>query len=220
MGDDDFFTGLNTYINDSDLAYDYALTPDLKAHLEIAADTTLTEFFDDWYYDEGWPNYNVIWSVDASCNNKLRVNIQQTHSSGGNTFFEMPIPIKFSFSGQDTTLIFYQNSPNDTLFFATVNFKPDNSVFDPELWLCAKSTITQESIPVKTIHWSGNVNNNWLTSSNWDCGVPTSVDEVIIPKGTPDCIIYTGDVANCKRLQIGEGVKLITQPNAVLNIVN
>ncbi len=218
LGDVDFYSGLNAYINDPDLVYDYALTSDFISHMETAGDTTLTEFFNDWYYGEGWPDYQITWSVDVSCNNKLRVNIQQTHSSGGNTFFEMPVPIKFINGTQDTTLIFQQNTPEDNLFFETIGFSPTDAVFDPDLWLCAKSTVTKESVPVKTIHWTGQIDHNWQLSTNWDCGVPTLSDEVVIPAGTPDCIIFTGEVVNCKQLTVEPGAKLITQTNATLNV--
>ncbi|MCF6342497.1 MAG: M1 family metallopeptidase, partial [Bacteroidales bacterium] len=124
MGEQPFFDGLYNYINDTSLAYDYAKTADLQAHLEATADTSLTEFFTDWFYAEGWPDYAVKWSVDNSCNNKLRVNIQQTHSAGGNVFFEMPVPIRFSDGAQDSIVVFFQNNPADTLFFATLGFAP------------------------------------------------------------------------------------------------
>lgn len=55
LGDYAFFTGLFNYINDPTLEYDFSLTHDLQTHLEAAADTSLTEFFDDWFYSEGWP---------------------------------------------------------------------------------------------------------------------------------------------------------------------
>ncbi len=219
MGDTDFFTALHNYINDPALAYDYALTDDLKAHLETTADTSFTEFLDDWYYGQGWPDYDITWSVDVACN-KLRVNIRQSHSTGGNTFFEMPVPVKFSNGSQDTTLIFNQNNPVDTLFFRTVNFTPDDAAFDPDLWLCAKSTVIEESLAVRTIHWTGGFDNDWLTASNWDCGVPTLNDDVVIPAGKPDCIISTGDVAYCKNLYIEAGGNLIIQPDATLHVEN
>jgi hypothetical protein len=219
MGDEDFYTGLYEYINDPGLAYNYAVTPDLKAHLETAADTTLTEFFDDWYYGEGWPDYSVRWSVDPSCNNKLRVDIQQSHSAAEGTFFEMPVPVKFSDASHDTILVFHQDSPTHTLFFDALGFVPDDAEFDPDMWLCAKSTITKENVPFKTIHWTGEVDNNWQKSSNWDCGVPTINDEVVFPAGSPDCIVHTGDIANCKSMNIEKGAgDLIIQTNATLNV--
>ncbi len=220
MGDQDFFDGLYNYINDTSLVYGFALTSDLQEHLETTADTNLTEFFNDWFYGEGWPDYNVKWSVDNTCNDKLRVSIHQSHSAGGNTFFEMPVPIKFSDNTQDTIVVFYQNKPSDTLFFANPGFAPTTATFDPDLWLCAKSTVTKETPPVKTIHWTGTTSNAWNISSNWDCGLPTINDDVVFPENGPDCIIYDNQSAACRNLWIKDSRKLTVRPGAVLQIGN
>jgi len=218
LGDDDFFDALYEYINDPALVYDFAKTPDLKAHLESAGDTTLNEFFSDWFYGEGWPDYDIHWSSDNNCNNKLRVSIYQTHSANQGTFFEMPVPVKFYNDTKDTIIVFNQKCSIDTLFFADISFEPTDAEFDPDLWLCAKATVTKETVPFKTIHWTGEYNNLWNISANWDCGVPTSDDEVIIPTGTPDCFIPDNYNANCKRLWIGKNAKVITYGTAHLNI--
>ncbi len=222
LGDDAFFQGMNEYINDSDLAYDYAKTPDFKAHMETAGDTSLDEFFNDWFYNEGWPDYTFRWSVDTACNNKLRIKITQSHSANQGVFFEMPVPIKFSDGTNDTIFVFHQNSPDDTIFFEFPDFKPTTLEFDPDLWLIAKNTTTikENSPPIKTIHWTGSENNYWHIEDNWDCGVPTANDDVIIPAGTPDCIVIKTNPAFCKHLFIEKGAKVITNDSAELNIGN
>jgi len=217
LGDDDFFNGVNSYINDPNLVYGFAKTPDLVNHLEIAGDTTLTEFFNDWFYGEGWPDYNINWSIDTDCN-KLRVKILQSHSANQGTFFEMPVPIKFEGAGFDTTIVFKQFSPDDTLFFKEIDFEATSAEFDPDLWLCAGSTIIKESLPVKTIHWTGDFNNFWNDSANWDCGLPTIDDEVVIPNNTPDCIVQKEQTGYCKKLRIKDGGKVRTLEGASLII--
>ncbi len=220
LGDEDFFQGLNDYILDPGLVYNYARTADLQAHLETAGDTSLTEFFNDWYYSEGWPDYTFRWSVDTDCNNKIRIKITQTHSANQGVFFEMPVPIKFTDGTNDTIFVFHQNSPDDTLFFAFPDFEPTSLEFDPDLWLIAKNTTTikESSPPVKTIHWTGAIDNFWHTAGNWDCGIPTSADEVVIQRGTPDCIVYKDYIAVCKRLIIENGAQVMTMENSSLNI--
>lgn len=47
VGDSAFFAGVRNYLNDSTLAYGYSHVSDLKKHIETAADTDLTEFFND-----------------------------------------------------------------------------------------------------------------------------------------------------------------------------
>jgi len=216
LGDDNFFTGLNDYVNDPALAYDFVFTKDLQTHLETAGDTVLDEFFDDWFYGEGWPNYHVKWSVDAACGNKLRVEITQAHSANLGTFFEMPVPIKFSDGTNDTLMVFNQKTVDDTLFFVFPDFNPVSAQFDPDLWLCAKHTINKENVPIKTIHWTGETNNLWNTSTNWDCGIPTLNDDVIIPNNTPQCILLNNGY--CNHLKIEKGAKLTTPTGAILHV--
>jgi aminopeptidase N len=220
LGDTAFFKGMHNYINDTSLTYDYALTADFKNHMESAGDTLLTEFFNDWYYDEGWPDFSIKWTVDTGCNNKLRVVILQSHSANQGTFFEIPVPIKFFNNNKDTTLVFNQNTPSDTLFFANTDFVPDDAQFDPQLWLCAKATITKQKLSFKSIHWTGNINNFWNNSENWDCGKPSENDEVIIQNNTPECIINVDSTGSCKTLILESNAEIKTLQNAKLNIMS
>jgi len=93
MGDTNFFQGVKNYLADEDLAYAYAKTPDLKAHLETASGLDLTEFFNDWVYNEGFPTYNVI--VTPAATGHVTVTLHQTQSDASVTFFESPLPIRF-----------------------------------------------------------------------------------------------------------------------------
>ena len=59
LGTTNFLQGLRNYLNDVDLAYDYAVTPDLIEHLEAVSGLDLTEFFNDWVYKQGYPIYSI-----------------------------------------------------------------------------------------------------------------------------------------------------------------
>jgi len=93
MGDTNFFQGVKNYLADSNLAYAYAKTPDFKAHMETASSLDLTEFFNDWVYNEGFPTYNVI--VTPAATGHVTVTLHQTQSDASVTFFESPLPIRF-----------------------------------------------------------------------------------------------------------------------------
>ena len=218
MGDTDFFQGMNNYINDPGLAYNYAITSNFKNHMEIVSGLDLDEFFNDWLYGEGWPNYDIKWAIDNTCE-KLYININQTHSSGSGTFFEMPVPIKFFNSTKDTTIIFYQNSPQDTFFVAEIDFIPTNSQFDPDKWLCAKNLITNIAFNNERYKiWTGIADDDWNNDDNWDCGgVPDANDTVMIPLNKK-CKIYSGNIGECKKLKVDPNSVLNIDTNAVLNI--
>ena len=93
MGDANFFQGVKNYLADSNLAYAYAKTPDFKAHMETASGLDLTEFFNDWVYNQGFPTYNVI--VTPAATGHVTVTLHQTQSDASVIFFESPLPIRF-----------------------------------------------------------------------------------------------------------------------------
>ena len=218
MGDADFFQGMLNYISDPDLAYNYAVTSDFKAHMETVSGMDLTEYFNDWLYGQGWPNYNVQWQVDEDCD-KVYVTINQTHSAGQGTFFEMPVPIRFSNGSQNVTKVFYQNSPSDINFVEQLNFVPTSAVFDPDKWLCAKNTVTKIAFNgERQVIWTGAIDSDWHNAGNWDCGgIPDANDTVIIPSDKV-CLIFKEMIGDCKKITIGNNSNLELLGNAILNV--
>ncbi len=66
LGDSIFFLSLKNYLNDPLLAGKYARTPDLIAHFEAASNQSLTSFFNQWYYNQGFPSYHLLWGQTGS----------------------------------------------------------------------------------------------------------------------------------------------------------
>ncbi|MBK9583734.1 MAG: hypothetical protein IPO48_18115 [Saprospiraceae bacterium] len=188
--------------------------------MEAASGINLTEFFNDWLYGQGFPNYNIQWSKDVTCN-KVYVTITQTHSANQGTFFEMPVALRFTNGTVSDTIVFDQNSPLTTTFNHQLSFNPTSVSFDPDKWLCAKAVVTQVAFNnQRHIVWTGAQDNNWHNAANWDCGIPTALDDVTITDGTNACIIYNGSTADCKSLKVENSGSLTTQPHATLNIHN
>lgn len=130
-----FFQAINNYLSDVNLKYNFSTTQNLKAHLENLSGLDLTEFFNDWYYGEGYPLYKVTWSQNGTSVNFL-VTQQQSHNSV--SFFEMPIPIYVKGQGFDTTFVFDHTFSGQN-FSANVPFVIDSVFFDPELWILSKN---------------------------------------------------------------------------------
>ncbi|MBN2728860.1 MAG: T9SS type A sorting domain-containing protein [Bacteroidales bacterium] len=148
MGDSAFFQGNRNYFNDN--YFDYAYTDDLISHLETSSGMQLDEFFDDWFYGEGYPIYsiNVSWNgIDT-----VGVNIQQAQTDPSVSFFEMPVPLQFWHNGQDTTIVFDHTFSGED-FYVNLGYFPDSVIFDPELWILSKySTVfvgMEEESPVQ-----------------------------------------------------------------------
>lgn len=143
-GDSAFFAGCRNYLNDPDLRFGSARTPQFITHMEQASGLDLTEFFADWYYGEGYPKYDVTWAqaVDGT----VRLTLEQTTSHPSVELFEMPIQIQFSNGGTDSTVVIQQTARVQT-FSIQLPFQANVLSFDPELHLLSKpATITR--VPV------------------------------------------------------------------------
>jgi aminopeptidase N len=131
LGDVTFFNGLKNYLNDPLLRGNFAGTPALKAHLESVSGQNLDKFFDQWYYNQGYPSYQVNWSQQVDT---ISLTLSQTQSHSSVSFFEMPVPIQFIGASKDTILVF-DHTFSGQAFKAVVNFPVQSVVVDPELWL-------------------------------------------------------------------------------------
>jgi hypothetical protein len=143
LGDSLFFQGIRNYLNDPQLAYNYAKTPDLKYHLESVSGLNLTGFFDQWYYKQGYPTYQVNWHRSG---NQAVVQLNQTQSHASVGFFAMPVPIRFTAPGHDTLVVF-DHTFSGQLFNASLDFAPVAATFDPDLWLLSgNNTVTYDAV--------------------------------------------------------------------------
>lgn len=129
LGDANFYQGVKNYLADPDLAYGYAKTPDLQAHLEAASGMNLTEFFNDWVYKQGYPTYTI--TAQNIGGGQARVTISQTQSHSSVTYFEMPVPVRLTGAGGQTHNVVLDNTFNGQQFVVNVPFAVTGVVFDP-----------------------------------------------------------------------------------------
>lgn len=130
LGDDIFFEAVKNYLSDPALAYDYAKTPQLIAHFEAVSNLNLTEFFNDWVYNEGYPTYTI--TVENIAAGKATIIINQTQSHPSVSYFEMPVPIRFIGPQGQTHDVVLENNTNGEEFTVDVPFIVTNAEFDPE----------------------------------------------------------------------------------------
>ncbi|WKK65484.1 M1 family aminopeptidase [Lutimonas zeaxanthinifaciens] len=138
LGDDAFFRGIKNYLKDPDLAFSYALTSDLQRHLEEASGKGLEEFFKDWYYGEGYPSYEAIWSQKES-DLILNIRIRQEQSHPSVSFFEMPVPVTVTGPFGEIEKLRLEVSENDQMFSAQLNFRAISVEIDPDYQLISKN---------------------------------------------------------------------------------
>lgn len=139
LGDKAFYEGLRNYLNDPQLRDGFARTDDLKYHLEAVGGEDLTEFFNDWFYGQGFPTYHIDVLQRGGI---VYFDIEQTTSHSSVDLFEMPIPIRLIGETEDT-IVRLENTNNIERLSAIVPFEVKSVEFDPERWLISdNNTIT------------------------------------------------------------------------------
>jgi aminopeptidase N len=132
LDQDHFFEGMRAY-RDS-FEYGCACTDDMNTVFSLVYGTDLTWFFDEWVYDQGYPEYEVYWNCIPSGNDFLfRVNVYQVQTNAP-AVFHMPVQILLNTTGTDTTVtIPITASPQYAEFVigdsvTSINFDPNYRV--------------------------------------------------------------------------------------------
>jgi aminopeptidase N len=140
LGDAAFFQGIKNYLADPNLAYKYAVTANLQSHLEAVYGQSLTEFFNDWIYNQGYPTYSITaqnWGAGQA-----KFTIHQTQSDPSVSYFEMPVPVRIYGSGGQQADLVLNNTFEGQQILMNVPFQVSSVEFDPERHLIsANSTI-------------------------------------------------------------------------------
>lgn len=137
LGDEVFFTALQNYLNDPQLAYRYAVTPQLLTHLEQASGMELDEFFQDWVYGQGYPTYSV--TAQNLDNSQVLVTINQTQSHPSVSFFEMPVTVRFFGSGTDFIDMVFDHTVSGQQFMVPMPFEITGIEFDPDKHIISRN---------------------------------------------------------------------------------
>jgi aminopeptidase N len=141
LGDSIFFKGIRRYFNDSSLSFGFAKTSDLRRNLEAVSGINLKEFFDEWFYGQGYPSYNIQWTQIG--NDYVKINVSQTTSHPSISFFVLPVALQFKNASKQKTIV-VDNKYNGEIFFRDIGFIADTVVVDPEYWLITKNNSSQK----------------------------------------------------------------------------
>jgi aminopeptidase N len=132
LGDSLFFKTIKSYANDSLVTYKNATTADFKNVAEIVSGANLDYFFNQWIYGEGYPKYELNWSIEQFENNyKTDFIVNQVQEIINPQFFTMPVEIFFQFDNGDTTVKVFNNQRNQ-IFTFYFNERPRSYKFDPD----------------------------------------------------------------------------------------
>jgi aminopeptidase N len=131
--DEMFFNVLKTYVEE--YGDSVATGDDFREWLESLSGKDFTDFFNQWYYGEGYPVYDIVWHQGGG---SLDIVSTQTTSTGVISLFKMLTPYHLKFSdGTDTTLLLYQDA-NLNSFTVPVSKTIYEIEFDPKQWILHK----------------------------------------------------------------------------------
>ncbi len=163
LGDLNFFEAAKNYLADPALAYGYATTDNLIQHMESQSGEDLTEFFNDWFYGEGFPSFSLTYNQNDT--GMLNVRVNQTQSDPSVSFFETPLPIKVTNINGNSEMFNLELVNNNQLFslsygntVASIEIDPDfqiisvnNTAVASNISVLLNDDITIQPNPVKDL---------------------------------------------------------------------
>jgi len=133
---------------------------DVKHVFENITGKSFEDFFNQYYYGEGFPIYTLKWQQDSSYIGfgDLKIQLEQHGSSVNNPLFTIPIQIKVSFASKPDSIIVIYPNQNVSLFQVNINgSKIDSLTFDPQNWVLDSLQSIEQL--VQNIEW-----NNFIIS--------------------------------------------------------
>jgi aminopeptidase N len=131
LGDDDLFFEIMQEFTDQ-YTDSTATGDDFETLVQSISGVDFDWFFDQWYYGEGYPIFDITWSQD---DNNFYMQSTQTTSTNVTTLFKVTIPVHVKFQDDsDTTFRFYQDANFDQ-FSAAITQPVAEVTIDPDQWI-------------------------------------------------------------------------------------
>jgi len=116
---------------------------DFKSVLENTTGIDFTYFFNQWYFGEGYPIYDIAWNQIDSI---FDLTSYQTTSTEITPLFEMLMEYKLYFNDGTDTSVFLNQTNNVNNYTIPVDKSIDSIAVDPENWVLKKVNSIYHSI--------------------------------------------------------------------------
>jgi len=138
LGDEDFFQAAQNYLNHPDYAYGFADTEDLKEVFEAQSELDLNQFFADWIYGEGYPQYYLEWNQESSGQVNLNLS-QETSMPESVSFFEGEVPLLLIGNSGESLNVLVNHTENNQAFNLSPEFTVQEIQIDPDTEIISKN---------------------------------------------------------------------------------
>ncbi|MBN1952259.1 MAG: hypothetical protein JW801_13750 [Bacteroidales bacterium] len=127
-----FFEALRNYL--TEYAGKVATAEDFRISVENTTGMDFSAFFAQWYYGEGYPNLDILWSQKGDT---LALTIEQFPTAPESTpFFDITFDLQLNFFGGDT-LIRVNPASNKAEIRIPIRHRVYQITPDPEKWMLA-----------------------------------------------------------------------------------
>lgn len=170
VGDTAFFRGLKLYATNPKFRFSNVSTADLQEMFEQASGKDLDYFFEQWIYGEEYPRYTFTWDWQALGQGAMvTLTMMQSVPSQNPPVFRMPIDIRLTGPGGDTTIVVFNDSLEQTWTWSLL-FIPLTVRVDPDNWIL-KSVEEATAVPTEVM-LSQNYPNPFNASTTFEFFVP------------------------------------------------
>ncbi len=172
-----------------------ASAQDFKAVAEATSGKNLTNFFNQWYYGQGYPTFNITYFKPTPDSLLLLVN--ETVSSPGTTpFFNGLLELYITSEQGDTTVLLNLAANNQIFKFKTVK-NPTGIVVDPNNWILNQTGIITNGIVVPVTYTKLTVSSSTdcAYTLQWETAQETDVDRYEIEASNDATLFFkTGTI--------------------------
>lgn len=118
-----------------------ATTEDFKKLANEITGLPMEDFFNQWIYGNGYPEYKIRWNYAQG---EIWLNMLQNTTEAATPFFNIPVEVKLSFAGGDTTIRLEYDTRNKAYHFAMPE-KVTGVTFDPRHMILGKHFVTEDA---------------------------------------------------------------------------
>jgi aminopeptidase N len=165
VGDSTFFHILRTY--GATYSYGNAVTEDFQVICENLSGQDLDWFFDQWIYDQGYPEYKFVWTSEDQGGKAYDVNITIAQVQANAPIFNMPVELGITTAYEEILDTVIVDQASEVLQFM-VQDEPLSIQLDPNRWLLCEKEEVHATAPIivmmkRAIDDSLGNQNGWLS---------------------------------------------------------
>lgn len=156
-----FFSGCREFI--SNYANSNATGDQLRLVMESVTGIDLQDYFNEWYFGQGYPIFDIQWNNIEGSPNLININLAVTGSSLATNFFSLPVPLQLHLSNGNDTMVYITPLAATGLYpietgnalCQSVQFDPYNNIVDSLRSMIQVSPDIQHEAPLK-VYYSDN----------------------------------------------------------------